>query len=84
MLRRIQGVTKSWSDPSVIACLVMIPVIAAIFVAWELYMGKKAMLPMYMLKNRDVAGAAVLSIFTWCTFMLCVYYLSEGYQAVYR
>lgn len=62
----------------------MILVLAGVFVAWELYLGKRAMLPMYMLKNRTVWGAALVAVFTWSTFMTCVYYLAEGYQAVFH
>ncbi|KAF8308091.1 MFS general substrate transporter [Clavulina sp. PMI_390] len=75
------GIVKAWTDPNVIACLVMIPVLAVVFFAWEAYMGKKAMLPLFMLRHRDVAGAAILCIFMWAVFMLCVYYLSEGASA---
>ncbi|KAF8304794.1 MFS general substrate transporter [Clavulina sp. PMI_390] len=77
------GIVKSWDDPNVIACLVMIPVLGGLFSVWEGYMGKKAMLPLYMLRHRDVTGAAFLNIFMWAVFMLCLYYLSEGYQAIY-
>ena len=78
------GITKAWNDSNVIACLVMSLVLAVIFFAWEMYMGEQAMLPLYMLKNRSVAGGATVSIFTWSPFMFCVYYLSEAYQAVYE
>lgn len=62
----------------------MVLVLAIVFVAWELYMGPKAMLPMFMLKRRTVVGGAIVAVFTWSTFMTCVYYLAEGYQAVYQ
>lgn len=78
------GITKPWNNASVIACLVMSVVLAVLFFAWEWYMGEKAMLPLYMLKNHTVAGGAIVAVFTWSTFMFVVYYLSEGYQAVYK
>lgn len=78
------GITKAWNDPNVIACLVMSVVLPVIFFAWEKYMGENAMLPLYMLKIRSVAGGAAVAVFTWAPFMFCVYYLSEGYQAVYQ
>ncbi|KAF8316148.1 MFS general substrate transporter [Clavulina sp. PMI_390] len=78
------GIAKSWKDPNVIACLVMSGVLPIVFIAWEHFIGAKAMLPLHMLKDRDVAGAAILSVFCWGVYMLCLYYLSEGYQAVYH
>ncbi|KAF8304793.1 MFS general substrate transporter [Clavulina sp. PMI_390] len=78
------GIVKSWKDPNVIACLVMIPVLGGLFFAWESYLGKKGMLPLHVLRDRDVAGAAFLNIFMWTVYMLSIYYLSEGYQAIYN
>ncbi|KAF8304792.1 MFS general substrate transporter [Clavulina sp. PMI_390] len=78
------GIVKSWKDPNVIACLVMIPVLGGIFFAWEAYMGKNAMLPLHMLNDRDVTGAAFLNIFMWAVYVVAIYYLSEAYQAIYN
>ena len=66
-------------------CLVMTAVLGAMFVGWEAWMGaERAMLPLHILRHRDVAGAGVVAVFTWSTFMIAVYYLSEGFQAVYQ
>lgn len=48
------GITKSWKSADVIVLLVMIPVLAVVFFLWEFYLGKKAMLPLSMLKDRSV------------------------------
>ena len=78
------GVTKSWSDPSVIACCVLSVVFVIVFIAWEAYLGDKAMLPLKLFKSKILTGACIVAIFGWATFMLGVYYLSVGFQAAYK
>lgn len=78
------GVTEAWNNGSVIAELVMIPVLAVVFVAWEIYLGDKAMLPMKLFKRRTVTLAVIIAIFTQGPFVFLVYYLAEGYQALYH
>ena len=78
------GVTKSWKNGSVIACCVMSLVLGVMFVAWEAYLGDKAMLPLKLFKYPTLRGASIVSLFGWGTFMLAVYYLSVGFQAVYQ
>ena len=56
------GITKAWNNPNVIACLVMSLVLGVLFFAWEMYMGEKAMLPLYMLKDRSVIGGAAVAV----------------------
>ena len=48
------GITESWKSGDVIALLVMIPVLAVVFFVWENFRGKKAMLPIHVLKNRTI------------------------------
>lgn len=45
------GVTKPWKSASIIVEAVMIPVLLALFVAWEIYRGDKAMLPMILFRR---------------------------------
>jgi hypothetical protein len=49
------GVTKKWSDGSVIATLVLIPVLLAVFLLWEWWLGDNAMFKMKLLKRRTIA-----------------------------
>ena len=78
------GVTRSWDDGSVIACLVMSVVLAVLFLSWEAFMGENAMLPLNLFKSKTLRGAAIVSVFGWASFIISVYYLSVGLQAVYK
>ena len=53
-----KGVTKSWKSASVLVELIMIPVLAAAFVAWETYLDDKAMLPIKLFKRPLVVYAS--------------------------
>lgn len=75
--------TKTWSDGAVIAEYTLIPVLFGLFVAWEAYMGERAMLPAVMFKRRLISAAAIIAIFQQGFFTFLVYYLSDGYQALY-
>ncbi|KAK4687774.1 MFS transporter, DHA2 family, glioxin efflux transporter, partial [Tremellales sp. Uapishka_1] len=78
------GVTKPWSDGSVIACLVMIPVLAIVFFAYEWWLGEHAMFKLALIRRRTIAGASAVLAMGFGTFMVTVYYLAEAYQAVYH
>ena len=49
------GVTKKWSDGSVVATLVMIGVIPVIFVLYEKWIGENAMFKLHLIKRRTIA-----------------------------
>ena len=48
------GVTKKWSDGSVIACIVMSAVLPFIFLLYEYWMGEKAGFRIALLKRRTI------------------------------
>jgi uncharacterized membrane protein len=48
------GVTKKWSDGSVIATAVLSGVLPFVFVAWEWFMKENAMFKLDLIKNRTV------------------------------
>jgi integral membrane sensor domain MASE1 len=81
----VQGASKPWSDGSVIACLVMIPFLLAVFFAWERYIGSdRAMLKLFLFKNRTVVGSCLIIAFGFAAMMDLIYYISEGMQALYK
>lgn len=49
------GVTKKWSDGSVIACIVLSVVLVPIFLAYEWWLGEHAMFKIALLKRRTIA-----------------------------
>lgn len=68
-----------------IACLVMIPFLLAVFIAWERYVGPgKAMLQLSLFKNPTVFGACLITAFGFAAMMVLIYYMSEDMQALYK
>ena len=49
------GVTKKWNDGSVIATLVMIPVIPVLFFTYEWWLGENAMFKLALIRRRSIA-----------------------------
>ncbi|OCF76843.1 aflatoxin efflux pump AFLT [Kwoniella mangroviensis CBS 8886] len=79
------GVTKKWSDGSVIACIVLSAVLVPVFVLYEWFIGTdRQMFKLRLLKRRNVIGASIVCFCVFGVFMILVYYLSITYQAVYH
>ncbi|WWD00487.1 hypothetical protein V866_007402 [Kwoniella sp. B9012] len=79
------GVTKKWSDGSVIACMVLSAVLVPVFVLYEWFIGTdRQMFKLRLLKRRNVIGASIVCFCVFGVFMILVYYLSITYQAVYH
>ncbi|OCF40914.1 aflatoxin efflux pump AFLT [Kwoniella heveanensis CBS 569] len=78
------GVTKKWSDGSVIACIVLSAILPIIFCVYEWWMKDMAYFRIRLLKRRNIIGASIVSFMVFGVFMILVYYLSLTYQAVYH
>jgi hypothetical protein len=49
------GVTREWSDGGVITTAVLTAVLIPVFLAWEYWLGERAMFKMQLLKRRTIA-----------------------------
>ncbi|KAF8317979.1 MFS general substrate transporter [Clavulina sp. PMI_390] len=78
------GVTKNWKNASIIVMFILIPILPAVFIAWEFYMGPNAMMPIRVFKRPVVICAAVISCCIQAPFVSLAQYLAEGYQALYH
>ncbi|KAJ7923797.1 ABC transporter, partial [Mycena leptocephala] len=65
------GNTKPWNDKAVIICLALSGVLAVVFIAWEIYLGERAMTPTAVLHSRSM-----------CHFFFLPSYIPIFYQAV--
>jgi MFS transporter, DHA2 family, glioxin efflux transporter len=75
------GTTKSWSDGSVIACLVLFGILTIVFVVVEFFSGDRSLLQPRLLKQRTIAAmSAFIFIMAGCFFVL-LYYLPIYFQA---
>lgn len=56
------GNTKAWSDPTIIALLVVFGVVTAIFLFWERTKGSRAMVPLAMLSRYTLLGCVIAGV----------------------
>lgn len=56
------GIERSWKDGGVVTCLVLIGVLPVIFIAWEHWLGEKAMFKLFLLKRRTIAYVLLLPL----------------------
>ncbi|KAF7312507.1 Major facilitator superfamily protein [Mycena indigotica] len=77
------GNTKPWDDVGVIVCFAVAGVVAIIFIAWEKYVGDRAMVPLSMFKSKSIYA---IVFYGWTNrfvmFVYC-YYVPIFYQAVH-
>ncbi|KAJ7657361.1 ABC transporter [Mycena polygramma] len=56
------GNEKPWSDPTVIALLVLFAVLFTAFIGWETWYGPEAIFPVRILKRRNIFGSAIAMV----------------------
>ena len=49
------GITRPWNDGGVVTCLVLIGALPPVFIAWEYWMGEKAMFRLAIFARRTIA-----------------------------
>ncbi|KAJ6495364.1 ABC transporter [Mycena sanguinolenta] len=76
------GNTKTWGDKDVIICFVFAGVLTVVYIAWEIYMGEKAMTPTAIFKSRSIWAILAYSFLTRFSLLLFSYYIPIFYQAV--
>ncbi|KAH7886416.1 MFS general substrate transporter [Phlebopus sp. FC_14] len=75
------GNTKPWNSPTVIALFVVAGVLFAMFLPWERYKGKQAMIPLDIISNRTALGCGISGFLGYFALLLATYYLPLWYQA---
>lgn len=76
------GITKAWSDGSVIGALVGFGVCLILFVINEWYLGERAMVPGRLLKNRTISVAMGFIFLLGGGFFLLLYYVPLYFQVI--
>ncbi|KAF7331626.1 Major facilitator transporter-like protein [Mycena kentingensis (nom. inval.)] len=76
------GNTKPWNSASVIASFVVFGVLAAVTIAWEIYIGERAMVPTTIFKSRSIWAICAYAFLTRFSLLLFSYYIPIFYQAV--
>ena len=76
------GITKPWSDSTVIGTLVGFGLIVILFIAWEYHLGERALMQGRLLKMK-IIRVMVCYVITICgLFFILLYYLPIYFQAV--
>ncbi|KAL9063993.1 MAG: hypothetical protein Q9161_009151 [Pseudevernia consocians] len=78
------GVTKAWSDPSVIGTLVGFGLLLIVFGAVEWYMGDRAVLQGVLLGRREILVNCLYIFFFTGSFFTLLYYLPIYFQSVHN
>ncbi|KAJ7442371.1 major facilitator superfamily domain-containing protein [Mycena galericulata] len=76
------GNTKPWNDKAIIICFVFAGVLAAAFVAWEIFAGDRAMTPIAIFHSKSVYAVVAYCFLTRFSLLLYSYYIPIFYQAV--
>ncbi|KAJ7168859.1 transporter [Mycena filopes] len=76
------GNTKAWDDKAVIICFVFAAALAVVSIAWEIYLGKNAMVPTSIFKSRSIYALLLYSFLARFSQLFFSYYLPIFYQAV--
>ncbi|KAF8198789.1 transporter [Mycena galopus ATCC 62051] len=76
------GNTKPWGDKAVIISFVFAGVLTVAYIAWEIYMGERAMTPTVIFKSRSIWAILAYCFLTRFSLLLFSYYIPIFYQAV--
>ncbi|KAJ5097785.1 hypothetical protein N7456_008506 [Penicillium angulare] len=76
------GTTYPWNDGRVVALFVVFGVLLIAFVAFEIWKGPEATLPMRIITQRSVAAAAWNALCNGAAFFLLIYYIPVWQQVV--
>ena len=76
------GNTYPWKSATVIGLLVGGFIIAVIFMFWEARVGKDAMIPLEMIKKRQIWTACLTMLFLFVTVFVAAYYMPIYFQSI--
>lgn len=76
------GQTHPWNSGVVVGLLVGFILLAIVFVAWEWYMGERAMLVPRLFKKRVIWVNSAFTFFFAGSYFLSIYYLPIYFQAI--
>ncbi|KAG8860948.1 hypothetical protein FRB91_000144 [Serendipita sp. 411] len=75
------GNSRPWNDKVVIALFCVFGVVLPAFVYWELRLGSRAIMPMWLYKRKSQIGCSATSFFVMMNLIVGTYYLPFYYQA---
>ena len=76
------GTKYAWSNPRIIALIVLFGVLISIFVGVQVYKGNSATVPPRIIKQRSMAFGALFNFALGSSFFIVVFYLPIWFQAI--
>ena len=76
------GITKPWSDSTVIGTLIGFVLILILFIANEIYMGERALLQPRLMKQRRIWTTSAFIFFVSGGFFSLIFYTPVYFQAI--
>lgn len=77
------GPRRGWNDGSVIATLVLFPVLLIITICWEAYLGDKAMIPLKVFRKISFSAIVATQLSSRWVMLAPIYYLPLFFEAVW-
>ncbi|KAJ7923408.1 ABC transporter [Mycena leptocephala] len=75
------GNTKQWNDKAVIVAFIFSGALSIAFIAWEIYLGERAMTPTVIMHSISIYAILAYCFLTRFSFLLFSYYIPIYYQA---
>lgn len=76
------GTTYAWSNPRIIALIIIFAILFIAFIINELRMGSKATIPPGVASERTVAAASSFALLNYAQFFIFVYFIPIYFQAI--
>ena len=77
-----EGNMHPWRSATIIGLFCGFGGLLTVFIAWQLYLGDKAMIPTEFLTRRTILSACGTSTFVFGSTFIIVYYIPEWFQVV--
>jgi MFS family permease len=76
------GNTYAWNSAIIIGLFCGFGALVLVFVGWEFYKGKDAMMPLGILARRTIWATSLTSFFGFASTFVVIYYLPEWFQVI--
>ena len=76
------GNTYAWHSATIIGLFCGFGGLIMVFVAWQLYKGQEAMIPLHFLTRRTIVATSLTSSFCFSSLFVVTYYLPEWFQVI--
>ncbi|KAF2758457.1 MFS general substrate transporter [Pseudovirgaria hyperparasitica] len=76
------GGSYPWSNPRIIALLVLAPILLITFIVSQCILGERAMVPLRIVRQRSIAASTLFAFCVGGLMIVVIYYLPLWFQAI--